>query len=198
MMRIKRIIAAAAWAISALAVLPGSAVAGQVYLTDQGHTEILFGWSHAGVSIQHAEFTVAKGTLDLEDNIENSSIKVVIDANSLSSGFDALDRDLKSKNFLDVKTYPEITFQSTAIKQTGERSFDVTGDLTIHGVTKPVTLKAEMTHRGKHPVAQFIDYYKGAWIAFRATTEIDHMAFGVGSFSTGPIAIEINTEMKAR
>ena len=55
-----------------------------------------------------------------------------------------------------------------------------------------------MTHRGEHPVAKFIDYYKGSWIAFHATTEIDHMAFKVGSFSTGPIAVEINTEMKAQ
>ena len=72
------------------------------------------------------------------------------------------------------------------------------GDLTIHGVTQPVVLKATMTHRGAHPVAKFIDYYKGSWIAFKATTEIDHTAFKVGSFSTGPIAVEINTEMKAK
>jgi len=109
-----------------------------------------------------------------------------------------LDKHLKSKDYLEVETYPEITFQSTAINQTGDKSFDVSGNLTIHGNTQPVTLKAEMTHRGKHPVAEFIDYYKGDWVAFKATLELDNMAFKVGSFPTGPIAIEINTEMKAK
>lgn len=197
-MYIKKLFSVAIWTLAALAVLPGSVLAGQTYVTDQGHTEVLFGWSHSGVSTQHAEFTVTTGTLNLENNIEKSSINVVIDANSISTGFDALDKHLRSADFLEVKTYPEITFKSTAIKKTGDRSYDVIGDLTIHGITNPVTLKAEMTHRGAHPVAKFIDYYKGDWVAFKATTEIDHMAFKVGSFSTGPIAIEINTEMKAK
>ena len=186
------------WAAFIMLALPGIAISGQSYKTDQGHTEVLFGWSHAGVSFQHAEFTVATGTLDLEDDIEKSSISVVIDANSLSSGFEALDKDLKSENFLDVANHPEITFQSTSVKKTGENTLDVTGDLTIHGTTNPVTLNVEITHQGEHPVAAFFDYYKGEWIAFRATTEFDHMAFGVGSFSTGPIMVEINTEMKAQ
>lgn len=197
-MYIKKLFSVATWALAVLVVLPASAVAGQTFATDQGHTEVLFGWNHSGVSMQHAEFTATKGTLKLEDNIEKSSLSVVIEANSVSTGFEPLDKHLRSADFLEVKTYPEITFKSTAIKKTGDSSFDVTGDLTMHGVTKPVTLKAEMTHRGAHPVAKFIDYYKGDWVAFKATTEIDHMAFKVGSFSTGPIAIEINTEMKAK
>ena len=197
-MQLNNLLPALSLAIVSLIAVPGSAAAAQVYVTDQGHTEVLFGWNHSGVSRQHAEFTVTKGTLNLADDIEKSSIDVNIDASSVSTGFAALDKHLKSKDFLEVETYPEIIFKSTSIKQTGEKTFDVTGNLTMHGVTKPVVLKAEMTHRGKHPVAAFIDYYKGDWIAFRATTEIDHMAFKVGSFSTGPIAIEINTEMKAR
>ena len=197
-MPIKKMFSIATWALTAMAVLPGSVLAGQSFVTDQGHTEVLFGWNHSGVSMQHGEFTVAEGTLNLEDSIEKSSISVVIDANSVSTGVEALDKHLRSADFLEVETYPEITFKSTAIKKTGDRSYDVTGNLTMHGVTQPVTLKTEMTHRGAHPVAKFIDYYKGDWVAFRATTEIDHMAFKVGSFSTGPIAIEINTEMKAK
>lgn len=197
-MHIKKIFSTITCAIAALALLPGIASANQTYATDQGHTEVMFGWNHAGVSMQHGEFTATKGTLNLADDIEKSSIKVVIDAASISTGFEPLDKHLKSKDYLEVETYPEITFQSTAINQTGDKSFDVSGNLTIHGNTQPVTLKAEMTHRGKHPVAEFIDYYKGDWVAFKATLELDNMAFKVGSFPTGPIAIEINTEMKAK
>ncbi|MEH6525424.1 MAG: YceI family protein [Sneathiella sp.] len=186
--------------LSLFLVLPSmSAFAAETYYTDQGHTEVLFSWNHAGVSIQSGEFTMASGKLSLDpDDVGQSTIDVTIDANSLSTGFGPLDTDLKSKNFLDVETFPEITFKSTKVTKTGENTADVTGDLTIHGVTKPVTLKTTMTHRGDHPVAAVIDYYKGKWVAFSATTEIDHQAFGVGPFSTGPITISIVTEMKDR
>ena len=185
-------------ALFAFGISASQVHAQQVYVTDQGHTEVLFNWSHAGVSTQHAEFTIAKGTLNLAEKIEDSTVSVVIDANSLSSGYGPLDDHIKSKDFLEVATYPEITFKSTGIKRTGDKTFDVMGDLTIHGVTNPVTLATVMTHRGKHPVAAVIDYYKGDWIAFEAKTQIDHMAFEVGSFSTGPITITIHTELKAK
>ena len=73
---------------------------------------------------------------------------------------------------------------------------DIVGDLTIHGVTKEVTFATEMVHKGEHPLGKSFDSYKGEWVAFNATTEIDHQAFDVGGFSTGPITISITTEMK--
>lgn len=179
--------------------LSSSALAAETYYFDQGHTEVHFTWSHAGVSMQHGEFTKLGGKLTLDpDNVENSVVEVNIDANSLDSGFEALDKHLKSPDFFDVATFPAITFKSTSVKQTGDDTADIVGDLTIHGVTQPVTLQTKLTHRGAHPVGQYIDYYKGEWVAFQATTEIDHTAFGVGSFNTGTISIEINTEMKDR
>lgn len=184
-------------AATALALLTTPAFA-QVFKTDQGHTEVLFGWSHVGVSRQNAEFTKVDGTLDLNpDNIEASTLSVTIDANSLSSGFGPLDDHLKSTDYLGVADHPEITFTSTSIERTGDTTANVTGDLTIHGVTHPAVLETTLTHQGAHPLAGVIDYYKGDWVAFSATAVIDHMAYGVGSFSTGPIAITINTELKA-
>lgn len=175
------------------------ALAAETYYTDQGHTEVRFGWNHAGVSMQTGEFTTASGKLVLDpDNVEQSSISVTIDAASVSTGFEALDTHLKSQDFLEVETYPEITFESTAVERTGDMTANLTGDLTIHGVTKPVTLETTLTHRGEHPVAAALDYYKGQWVAFSAMTEIDHQAFDVGGFSTGPISISIVTEMKDR
>ena len=187
-------------ALTLMIALPAApAFAAETYFTDQGHTEVRFGWNHAGVSLQSGEFTKANGKLVLDpDNPEKSTISVTIDAASVSTGFVPLDDHLKSADFLEVKTYPEITFVSTSVKKTGDKTADVTGDLTIHGVTKPVTLKTTLTHRGDHPVAAAIDYYKGKWVAFSATTEIDHQAFKVGGFSTGPISITIVTEMKDR
>ncbi|WP_171182102.1 YceI family protein [Ruegeria sp. HKCCD8929] len=181
------------------ACLVATPIAAKTYKTDQGHTEVKFSWSHAGVSVQSAEFTVADGTLDLDpENPEAASLNVTIAANSLSSGFGPLDDHLKSADFLEVETYPEITFASTSIERTGENTANITGDLTIHGTTQPVTLEATLTHLGEHPLGGAIEYYKGDWAAFAASTVIeDHMSYGVGGFSTGPITINIVTEMKA-
>ena len=189
-----------AWSALAMLAFPAGASAEEIYKSDQGHTEIIFGWSHAGVSLQHGEFTKADGTLSLDPaNIENSSISVEIAADSISTGVAALDTHLKSADFFDTEKFPTISFKSTAIKMTGDKTADVTGDLTIHGVTKPTTLKVTLTHRGAHPVAKFVSYYEGSWIAFSAQTEINHLEFGVGSYPAGPtdkITVQISTEMR--
>ena len=197
-MKLKRISRLTGWSL--MMTLPCvSAYAAETYFTDQGHTEVRFGWSHAGVSMQTGEFTSANGKLILDpDNVEESELTVTIDAASVSTGFEPLDDHLKSQDFLEVNTYPEITFTSTSIEQTGDMTAEVTGDLTIHGVTNPVTLATTLTHRGDHPLGEVLEDYKGKWVAFSATTEIDHQAFDVGGFSTGPISITIVTEMKDR
>ncbi len=190
----------AAGIILAFLPLKQGASAAEVYKFDQGHTEIHFGWSHAGVSMQHGEFTKSEGVLSLDpENIENSSIDVTIDAASLSTGVEALDKHLMSSDFFDVGKHPAVTFKSTAVKKTGDKTADVMGDLTIHGVKKPATLKVTMTHRGTHPVGKYISHYKGSWVAFAAETEINHLDFGVGSYAAGPtdkITVRINAEMK--
>ena len=185
-------------AVAMSATLPLGASADTTYITDQGHTEVMFGWSHAGVTNQNGEFTKATGTLTLADSLEESSISVEIDANSVSSGFEELDKHLKSADFLDVEKFPTFTFVSTEVKPTGDTTMDVLGDLTIHGVTQPVTLKAEMTLNGEHPLGKSFEYYQGEWVGIQATAEIDHQAFGVGAISTGPISITINSELKAK
>ena len=168
------------------------------YKSDQGHTEVRFSWSHAGVSMQTAEFTMADATLELDpENPAGASLNVTIKADSLASGFGPLDDHLKSADFLEVETYPEITFVSTGVEVTGDTTANVTGDLTIHGTTHPVTLETTLTHIGPHPLGGMIEYYQGEWAAFAATTVIeDHQAYGVGGFSTGPLTINITTEMK--
>ncbi len=183
---------------AASTVFSAGAIADKTYVSDQGHTEVLFGWDHVGVTRQNAEFTKAVATVNMAEKLEESSVAVEIDVLSVSSGFGKLDDHLKTSDFLNAEKYPTISFKSTGIEMTGETTMKVTGDLTIHGVTQPVTLEAEMTLNGAHPLAGSFDYYKGDWVAFQASTEIDHTAFNVGSFNTGPIAITINTEMKAQ
>ena len=183
--------------LSLALVLSTAAFAAEKYAADAGHTEIRVSWSHAGVSIQTAEFEKVDAILTLDEgNVESSAIDVTVDVNSLSSGFEALDTHLKSADFLDVEKFPQATFKSTSITKTGEKTADIQGDFTLHGVTKPITLNATLTHLGDHPVGKFLDYYKGKWVAFSAKTVLDHQAYGVGGYSTGPITVEIVTEMK--
>jgi len=174
--------------------------AADVYKSDQGHTEIIFGWNHAGVSLQHGEFTTSEMILSLDpDSLANSTVTATIDINSISTGVEALDKHLKSADFFEAEKHPTATFTSKSITETGDNTADVVGDITVHGVTKEITLKAKLTHKGEHPVGKFLDYYAGNWIAFSATGTIKHLEFSIGSFPAGPtdeITIEINTEMK--
>ena len=170
------------------------------YQSDQGHTEIMFGWNHAGVSMQHGEFTKADCTLILDmENIENSTINVIIDVASVSTGVAALDTHLKSASYFDVEKFPTATFESTGVRKTGDLTADVTGNLTIRGVSKTVTLKTTLMHNGSHPTGKYIDHYKGSWVGFSAETEIRHLEFGVGAYPSGTsdkIRVQISTEMK--
>ncbi|MCF6431444.1 YceI family protein [Leisingera sp. MMG026] len=185
--------------LAAAALLAAPAAFAATYKTDQGHSEVQFSWSHAGVSVQSGEFTQAEGTLEIDpENPEAASLNVTIKTDSLATGFGPLDDHISSADFLEVATYPEITFVSTSVEKTGENTANVTGDLTIHGTTKPVVLETTMTHFGPHPLGGAIEYYQGDWAAFKASTTIDHQAFGVGGFSTGPITIRISTEMRAQ
>ncbi|MCF6433589.1 YceI family protein [Leisingera sp. MMG026] len=186
-------------ATAAAFLLATPVFAEKTYKTQQGHTEVRVAWSHAGVSMQHGEFTKAEGTLVLDEaNIEGASLNAVVDATSIHSGVAALDDHIKNADFLEVETYPEITFESASVTRTGDKTADITGNLTMHGVTKPVTLQATLTHIGKHPLAQFLEYYKGDWAAFHARTEIEPKDFGVGmTIPVGTLVIEIDTEMQA-
>ena len=181
-------------------LMAGRARAAFEYQSDPGHTEIMFGWNHAGVSTQHGEFTKADCTLilDMED-IEKSTIKVIIDAASISTGVAALDTHLKSSSYFKVEEFPTATFESTEVRKTGDMTADVTGTLTIRGVSKSVTLKTKLTHNGSHPTGKYIDHYKGSWVGFFAEAVIKHLDFGVGAYPSGTsdkIRVQISTEMK--
>jgi polyisoprenoid-binding protein YceI len=170
----------------------------QTYKTDAGHTEVRFGWNHAGVSTQHGEFDKADGTLSIDPaDLSSATLDVTIDAASVSTGFGPLDTHVKSGDFLTVEEHPTIRFVSTSVKQTGDTTADVMGEVTLRGVKVPATLQVELIHQGKHPVAEFVDYYKGDWLGFHATAEIDTAPFGF-ALPVGVLSFEIATEMRAQ
>src|ERR1700677_2281336 len=107
---------------------------------DPAHSNAQFSVRHLGISNVQGEFTKVTGTVNLDDqDISKSTVTASIDVNSLDTRVQHRDDDLKSDHFFDVAKYPTITFQSTKIVSTGQGTAKMTGNLTLHGVSKEVT-----------------------------------------------------------
>ncbi len=140
---------------------------------DNVHSSINFSVRHMMISRVRGRFEKWTGTLLFdEENPTQSQVEVTIDAASINTQEQQRDDHLRSPDFLDVQNYPNITFKSTAFEPAGENRFRVVGDLTIHGVTKPVTLDVEFHGRGKDP-------WGGERIGFSAKTKINRKDFGL-------------------
>lgn len=120
---------------------------------DPAHSSADFKVRHMMISNVKGSFRGLKGVLTLDQaNPANSSVKASADVSTLATGDEQRDAHLKSADFFDAAKYPEITFQSTAVKSLGGDEFQVTGDLTMHGTTKSVTFAVEdLGQPGKDP-----------------------------------------------
>ena len=180
----------------ALAGLLGAAVSAQAapvtYKLDPGHTMVLFSWNHFGYSNPVADFGLGKGTLVFdEQHLAQSSVEVTLPLANLDTHVPALDKHLKEADFFDADKYPTVTFKSTKVQPLGGHKFKVTGDLTVHGVTKPVVLDATLNKVGPHPMT------KAQASGFDATTTLKRTDFGVGAYVpnvSDEITIRITTE----
>jgi polyisoprenoid-binding protein YceI len=128
----------------ALALL-AAPLAAQGYNIDPNHTEVGFEVVHLTISHVRGHFATFSGTVDLDEkDLTKSQVTLSVDAASVLTGIEKRDNHLKSPDFFDVAADPKITFKSTAIAKTKD-GYDLTGDLTIHGITKPVTLQAQLS-----------------------------------------------------
>ncbi|HEU4699297.1 MAG TPA: YceI family protein [Gemmatimonadales bacterium] len=143
---------------------------------DPAHSLIEVSAKHMMITTVRGRFTDVKGTITVdEQHPDRSRVEVEIPAASIDTHVDQRDQHLRSADFLDVARYPTITFRSTRIQGAWNREgdrFTVTGDLTVHGVTKPVTLAA--TYEGGAT-----DPRGGRRVGFSADTEIDRRQFGL-------------------
>jgi polyisoprenoid-binding protein YceI len=146
---------------------------------DPVHTSVEFVARHLMVSKVRGRFTNASGTIHIADDPAESRVEVEVDAASVESGDEKRDEHLRSPDFFDVERYPKITFRSTRLEGESPGHFLVHGELTVHGVTRPVTLEAEYHGWTSSPIG---DRRAG----FSATTEVDREDFGL----TWNVAIE--------
>jgi polyisoprenoid-binding protein YceI len=125
-----------------------SAFAADTYVFDKSHSTLGFQVRHLFSTVP-GKFDDFTGTITYDEaNPENSSVEVTIKTASVDTGVKMRDDDLRSPNFFDAAKYPEITFKSKSVKMTGNNTAEVTGDLTMHGVTKETVLKVELTGKG--------------------------------------------------
>jgi polyisoprenoid-binding protein YceI len=165
----------------ALAGLLGAAVSVQAapvtYKLDPSHTMVLFSWNHFGYSNPTADFGLGEGTLVFdEQHPAASSVQVSLPLAMLDTHVPALDKHLKEPDFFNADKYPVVTFKSTAVQPLGGNKFKVTGNLTVHGVTKVVVLDATLNKIGPHPMS------KAQSIGFDATASIKRSDFGMGAY----------------
>lgn len=141
----QRFLALAALAISPVVVADTSGVPSGTYSVDPQHGYILFSYSHFGLSNPQVGFNKFDATLDLDaDNPEDSEINVTIDVNSIDSRVPVFNDHLRGDDFFQAEQYPNISFVVTSIESKGDSNYTLTGDLTMKGVTKPITLDASI------------------------------------------------------
>lgn len=165
---------------------------------DPVHSHIGFVARHLMVSKVRGKFAKFDVQVMTAENPRDSTVNVSIDAASVDTGNEMRDEDLRSERFLDTANHPQITFRSTSITPDGDK-YKMAGDLTIRGVTKPVTLDMEVNGFGPDP-------YGGTRAGFSAAGEINRTDFGVsfnapipgGVMVSEKIAIEIEAEAVLR
>jgi polyisoprenoid-binding protein YceI len=170
-------LAAAAGAQAAAPAAAGSVQAG-AYKVEPSHTRMLFAVSHFGFTTWYGDFTGASGTLQLDPaDPGRSQLQVSVPTASIATTNATLDGELKSADWFDAAKYPTITFKSRQVTPTGPTSADVAGDLTLHGVTRPVTLHARFNAAGVNPLD------KAYTVGFEVSGKIKRSEFGVTKYA---------------
>ena len=184
-----------------LAAFLASPALAETYHLDPTHTEVRFLYSHADVSEQSGEWTRVDGTVDFDPaDVAATSAEITIASASLHTGVSPLDDYMKSRAIFDVDRFPQITFVSTGAEDIGENRLRMTGDLTVKGEVTPITLEAELTFMGKHPLGDGFAYFKGDWIGVRVTGVLSRSALGLDKLpqlAGDDVRLQIVSELRA-
>ncbi|MGA0559935.1 YceI family protein [Larkinella sp. VNQ87] len=150
-----------------------SAPATTVWTIDPSHSEIQFKVRHLMVSNVTGKFTSFEGQAETNgDSFDGAKLTFSADIDSIQTGAEQRDGHLKSADFFDAANHPKLIFESTSVTKTGDDTYDIVGDLTIRGITKSVTLKAEEG-------GQMVDFYGNTKAGFEITGTIKRKEFGL-------------------
>lgn len=167
----------------------------ETYVIDGNHTYPRFEYSHFGYSTQLSRFDKTSGKITLDRAAKTGSIDVVIDTKSVNTGSALFNQHIQGEDFLHTEKHPTATFKSTAVRFDGDKPAAIDGNLTVKGITKPVTLTVTSFHCMPHPILK-----KDACGA-NATTRIKRTDFNAGKYApnvgdelTLTIAVEATKE----
>lgn len=149
----------------------------ETYVIEQNHTLPRFEYNHMGYSIQLSRFDSTSGKITIDRAAKTGSVDVTIDAKSVNTGSTLFNGHIQGEDFFDTAKYPTITFKSNKVKFDGDKVVSVDGDLTIKGVTKPVTLTVNSFLCMPHPMMK-----KDACGA-TATTKVKRSDFNMGKYA---------------
>lgn len=147
--------------------------AAEKLILDNEHSYVLWRIKHLGFSTQAGKWYVKGFVLLDKDQPQNSKVEATIDVANFITGIPELDKHLQGKLFFDVEHYPVATFVSDKVEVTGENTAKVHGLLTVHGITKPVTLSVTLNKVGRNPINDRMT------VGFSATTELKRSDFGI-------------------
>lgn len=179
-------------AISVLAVLAllGSSslplqAQGVTYRVDPVHSTVLFRVKHMNTAFVYGRFNSFTGTIVVnERNPAQSSVAFEIDLNSVDTGTSQRDDHLRGPDFFNTRQFPKATFRSTRVRKLNDTTIEVQGNLTLRGVTKPLTLRVILTGKGRNPRGQEI-------IGFETTFTLKRSAFGINYGLNGGLSDEV-------
>ena len=163
-------------ALAAALVAPAMA-APQTYVVDSTHTFPRFSYSHFGYSTQLSSFKQTTGKVVFDAQAKTGSVDISIDTRSVNTGFDDFNGHIQGEDFLDTAKFPTATFKSTRVVFEGDAPKRIEGQLTIKGVTKPVTLSVTSFQAMPHPML------KKPALGANATTTIKRSEFNAGKFA---------------
>mgnify|MGYP001766768455 CR=1 FL=1 len=161
-----------------LAATSAAAVAApETYQVDGTHTFPRFSYNHHGLSIQTSQFNITTGTVTLDKEAGTGAVDITIDTRAIDTGSAVFNEHIQAEDFLDTAKYPTATFKSTRVVFEGDQPRAIEGDLTIKGITKPVTLQVTHFATMPHPMLK-----KDA-IGANASTLIKRSEFNAGKYA---------------
>ena len=146
----------------------------EIFVVDGSHSFPSFSYTHLGFSTQQSKFDKTTGKITLDRAAKTGALDVSIDVASVNTGFDVFNGHLKGDGYFDVEKFPTITFKSSNFKFDGEKISTITGELTIKGITKPVTLAVTSLNCAPHP------FTKKEMCGANANTKIKRSEFNAG------------------